>query len=86
MEKYFLGLTMTRGLGAPLACRAVLEKIDPGLDRRTRLRACGVVSRDDVSIPPFVHAAMAPDDRRGPMLLVPDSDQLVSSILLGQPQ
>ncbi len=83
LQRFFVGLTMTRSAGPPIACRCVLQKIEPGTTRRQRMSICGSVPRDDPSVPAYVKAVMNSDERRGPFLQLPDPDHIIGSVLLG---
>lgn len=82
--RFHVGLTITRSTDAPIACRVVMEKIGGISNRRIHLSACGVVPLSHETVPPFVQAAMAPDPAHGALLTLPDKDQIIGSIVLGQ--
>lgn len=79
LKRFFVGLSITHGAGWPLACRVVMEKLDPSRTRRENLKPCGVVPLPDRSVPDFVRNVLKPDTERGPTLQLPDLDEIVAA-------
>lgn len=83
LDKFHIGIMLTRALGPPVATRIVLERIPDDMPKREKLEACGAVAITDASVPTFVAAAFSFDERSSVLLQLPDVDQLIGSTLLG---
>lgn len=82
LNRFFIGMALTRSAGPAIACRVVLDKLGAQMSRREALRSCGAVHADHSSVPTFVREAMREDAPRGPTLQLPDVDSIFGSAAL----